>query len=195
MLRGTPGRATRACPSARPRRTGPTRQTRGGYAQGVPGSPDEEALRRLREGSGVSLDEEGRFLHRGEPITHARTLEVLRRSFRREPDGRYTVSIGREVAHVAITAAPYAVRGLAPTAGGGSPRLLLSDGSEEQLDPTTLVLGRDGILRCTVKGDHLARFTRAGQQALGSLLEEDPPGSGSYALVVNGRRWRIRGPG
>ncbi len=161
----------------------------------MPGRLDEEALRRLREGSGISLDEEGRFLHRGEPITHARTLEVLRRSFRREPDGRYTVSIGREVAPVAIAAAPYAVRGLAPAAGGGLPRLLLSDGTEDRLDPTTLSLGRDGVLRCAVKGDHPARFTRAGQHALGSLLEEDPPGSGCFALVVNGRRWRVRGPG
>jgi hypothetical protein len=159
-------------------------------------SPGEitAALRRLRESSGISLDAEGRFLHRGEPIAHARTVEVLRRSFRREPDGRYTVSIGREVAFVAIEAAPYAVRAVLPVAGGGPPHIRLSDGTEETLDPATLRVGPDGALRCTVKGDHLARFTRAGQLALGALLEEDPPGSGSCALVVNGRRWTIRGP-
>ncbi len=173
----------------------PRGQGSSGRRAGAPRESAGEGRSPRETDSGLSLDEEGRFLHRGEPITHARTLAVLRRSFRREPDGRYTVSVGREVASVSIAAAPYAVRGVGPPAGGGSPRLLLSDGSEEQLDPTTLVLGQDGVLRCTVKGDHPARFTRAGQQALGSLLEEDPPGSGSYALVVNGRRWRVRGPG
>jgi hypothetical protein len=158
-------------------------------------TPDEAVLRRLREESGLSLDAEGSFLHRGEPITHARTLEALRRSFRREPDGRYSVSIGREVAFVSIEAEPYAVRAVLPAPAGGVPRLLLSDATEEPLDPATLALGSDGVLRCTVKGDQLARFTRAGQLALGDLLEEDPPGSGCFALAVNGRRWPIRGPG
>ncbi len=156
---------------------------------------DEAALRRLREQSGLSLDAEGRFLHRGEPITHPRTLEILRRSFRREPDGRYTVSVGREVAYVSIEAAPYAVQAVLPAPDGGLPRLRLSDGSEEPLDPAGLTVGLDGVLRCLVKGDHRARFTRAGQLALGALLEETPPGSGSFALVVNGRRWPIPGPG
>lgn len=161
---------------------------------GVARAVDEATLRRLRESSGISLDAEGRFLHRGEPITHARTLELLRRSFRREPDGRYSVSIGREVAYVAIEAAPYAVQAVLPASHGQAPSLRLSDGSEERLDPASLTLGSDGVLRCTVKGDHLARFTRAGQLALGALLQEDPPGSGSYALVVNGSRWQVRGP-
>ncbi len=156
---------------------------------------DESALRRLREQSGLSLDAEGRFLHRGEPITHPRPLEILWRSLRREPDGRYTVSIGREVAYVSIEATPYAVQAVLPAPDGGAPRIRLSDGAEERLEPASLTLGADGILRCTVKGDHAARFTRAGQLALGALLEEDPPGSGSFALVVNGHRWRIRGPG
>jgi len=151
-------------------------------------------LRRLREGSGISLDADGRFLHRGEPITHARTLELLRRTFRREPDGRYSVSIGRESAYVAIEAAPYAVLAVEEAPRGIAPRLRLSDGSEELLDPATLELGDDGVLRCAVKGDRPARFTRAGQLALGARLEEDPPGSGSYTLLVNGRRWPVRRP-
>ncbi len=153
---------------------------------------DQERLRRLRDASGLSVDAEGRFLHRGEPITHARTLELLWRSVRREPDGRYAVSSGREVGTVALEAEPYAVRAVLQVQGA-LPRLRLSDGSEEPLDPGTLSLGSDGVLRCTVKGDHRARFTRAGQLALGAMLQEDPPGSGAFALVVNGRRWPIRG--
>lgn len=153
----------------------------------------QEALELLRSRSGLSLDEEGRFLHRGEPITHARTLEVLHRSLERTPEGRYLVRIGRESAYVTLADAPYAVRGVAPDDGGDAPRLLLSDGSSERLDPSSLRIGADGVLRCAVKGGHDARFTRPAQVVLGLSLEEDPPGSGRYFLSASGARWPVGG--
>jgi hypothetical protein len=147
--------------------------------------PDAEALELLRSRSGLSIDAEGRFLHRGEPITHARTLAVLHASLHRATDGRYEVEIGRERAYVAVDDAPYAVRGVS-LADGHAPALHLSDGTIEPLAAETLSLGRDGVLRCTVKGGHRARFTRAGHVALGLALDEDPPGSERYVLCVNG---------
>jgi hypothetical protein len=154
-------------------------------------APDETTLELLRERSGLSIDEEGCFLHRGQPITHVRTLAALWGSLARMPDGRYAVAIGRERAYVSIADAPYAIRAVTTRPAGGVPVLLLSDGSEEPLDPATLSLGADGVVRCTVKGGHHARFTRAGQLAIGAMIEEAPPGSARFALVVNGRRWPI----
>jgi len=61
-----------------------------------------DALELLRSQSGLSIDDEGRFLHRGEPITHARTLEVLWRSLEPAPGGRWIVRIGRESAYVSV---------------------------------------------------------------------------------------------
>ncbi len=159
----------------------------------TPPEPSPEALELLRSASGLSLDEEGRFLHRGEPITHARTLEVLHRSLERMPGGRYLVRIGRESAWVALADAPYAVRGVAPDEGGRAPSLFLSDGGAERLDPATLRVGEDGVLRCRVKGGHEARFTRAAQIQLGLALEEDPQGSGRLFLRADGRRWPVAG--
>jgi uncharacterized protein len=153
-------------------------------------APDDAALELLRSRSGLSIDAEGRFLHRGEPITHARTLAVLHASLRRGTDGRYEVAIGRERAYVEVEDAPYAVRGVS-LADGLAPALHLSDGTIEPLDAKTLSLGRDGVLRCTVKAGHRARFTRAGHVALGLALDEDPPGSERYVLSVNGVRHEI----
>ncbi len=152
---------------------------------------EAEALELLRSRSGLSIDAEGRFLHRGEPITHARTLEVLWSSLERAADGRYLVHVGRESAYVDLEDAPYAVRGISAVAGGSAPVLHLSDGSREALDPATLAVDAAGVLRCRVKGGHRARFTRAGQIALGLALDEDPPGSGRYALTIGGRRWPV----
>ncbi len=153
----------------------------------------DDALELLRSQSGLSIDDEGRFLHRGEPITHRRTLEALWRSLERVPDGRYLVRIGRESAYVAVCETPWVVVAVLEREGDEAPWLLLSDGSREALDPATIAVGGDGILRCTVKGGYRARFGRAAQVALGLSLEEGPPGSGGLVLTVRGARWPVRG--
>jgi hypothetical protein len=154
----------------------------------VPGQ-DPVALELLRASSGLSIDEEGQFLHRGAPITHARTLEVLWRSLHQTPDARWEVAIGRERAYVAIAGAPFAIRGVS-AAPDGSPLLHVSDGSVEALDPASVRLAPDGVLRCSVTRGP-ARFTRAGQVGLEPWLREDPAGSDSFALLVNHRSWPI----
>lgn len=153
-------------------------------------TPEDEALELLRSRSGLSIDDEGRFLHRGEPITHRRTLEALWRSLEPAPGGRWLVRLGRESGYVAVEETPWVVRGVAE-GGGEAPLLLLSDGSEERLDPASLREGDDGILRCTLRRGAPARFSRAAQIALGLSLEEDPPGSGRFALTIGGSRWTV----
>jgi hypothetical protein len=158
-------------------------------------SDDPDLLERLRGQSGLSVDAEGRFLHRGEPITHARTLGLLWGSLAPAPGGRWLVTVGRESAYVEVDETPWAVRGV--RVEGSPPRsvvLLLAGGREAPLRPETLRLGEDGVLRCALSDGGAARFTRAGQLALGSHLEEDPPGSGRFALVLAGRRHLVAGP-
>jgi hypothetical protein len=146
----------------------------------------------LGSSSGLSINAEGRLLHRGEPITHVRTLQVLWRSLDRAPDGRYFVRIGTEHARVVVDDAPYVVLGVLDAGPQVAPSLFLSDGSIETLDPATLALGADGVLRCEVKGGHAARFSRAAHVTLGLALDEDPPGSGRFHLALGGRRWPVR---
>jgi hypothetical protein len=151
----------------------------------------EDPLELLRSQSGLSIDAEGRFLHRGEPITHARTLAVLWGSLEATADGRWLVRIGRESGYVAVEIAPYVVRGVLE-GPDGTPSLALSDGTREPLDPRTLALGADGVLRCEVKLGRPASFSRTAQIALGLALEERPAGSGRYELTVGGVRHPVR---
>jgi hypothetical protein len=164
---------------------------RGGYDRPV-AAPDDEALELLRSRSGLSIDEEGRFLHRGEPITHARTLEVLWRSLERAPGDRWLVRVGRESGYVAVGETPWIVRAVRDGPSAGPPVLVLTSGGEEPLDPATLRAGGDGVLRCTLADGATARFGRAAQIAVGLSLKEDPPGSGSYFLTIGGTRWPVR---
>ncbi len=151
--------------------------------------PAPDPLELLREQSGLSIDAEGRFRHRGGLITHARTLEVLWRSLWRDGAGRYRVRIGREEGYVRVEDAPYGVRGV--TVEAGRPLLHLTDGTVEPLDPATLRIGADGVLRCRAHGSHAARFQRAAQASLGQLLEERAPGR--YVLVLEDGAWPVAG--
>jgi hypothetical protein len=151
---------------------------------------DPALLEALREQSGLSIDLEGRFRHRGDLITHARTLEVLWGSLRRGQDGRYLVQVGREQGYVRLEDAPYGVRGITP--GQDGPLAHLSDGSIEPLAAASLRLDREGVLHCDVKGGvHRARFTRPAQVALGLELVEDADAPGGYRLDVGGRSYPI----
>jgi hypothetical protein len=153
-------------------------------------APDPAVLELLREQSGLSIDREGRFLHRGEPITHARTLAVLWGSLERNAQGRYQVRVGREVGYVTLEDAPYGVRGV--TWEGDAPDVHLSDGSVERLDPATLSLDADGVLHCAVKGGaHRARFSRSAQVTLGLALSEDPGSPGTYRLQVGDTSFHV----
>lgn len=158
--------------------------------KGSPSQPSVEARAEPRPPSDLSIDLEGRLCHRGEPITHARTLEVLWSSLRREPYGRYTVRVGRECAEVAVVDAPYGVRGVTAERQG----LLahLTDGSTEPLDPATLTLDAAGVLHCRVKGgSHRARLTRAAQVGLGLLVEESPDAPGRFVLRLGAALYPI----
>jgi hypothetical protein len=150
---------------------------------------DPATIELLREQSGLSIDLEGRLCHRGEPITHSRTLEVLWSSLERQPDGRYLVRIGRESGYVRIEDAPYGVRGI--TFDQGVPLAHLTDGTVEPLDPSTLTVDGEGILHCTVHATHRARFTRSAQVSLGLALEEDPEAPGQFRLELGGRTFRV----
>ena len=153
-------------------------------------SPDPDALELLRAQSGLSIDLEGRLCHRGEPITHARTLEVLWRSLERRPDGRYLVRVGRESGYVHVEDAPYGVRGV--EFGSGAPVLHLGDGTVEPLDASTLTVDRDGVLHCVVKGGHRARFGRTAQVDVGLRVEEDPGSPSGFSLRLPAGRFSIR---
>ena len=71
---------------------------------------DPDLLRKLREQSGLRLDREGRFWHRGDLLEHARTLAALHRGLHRAEDGRWAVRIGPEWAYVEVEDAGRFVR-------------------------------------------------------------------------------------
>jgi uncharacterized protein len=152
---------------------------------------------RSRE-SRIVLDEHGRFWNEGVPMDHAGMATAFASWIRTHPDdGRFILENGYDWTYFVVRDAPFFVRGV--SVEGGKTILLLFDGSEEPLDPSTLITGDGDALYVRVRdGKYEAKLLPAAQAALVDLIVEGPDGEplvetpeGRFRI---GRRRRHPGP-
>jgi hypothetical protein len=126
---------------------------------------------RSRE-STIRLDGEGRFHHEGEAVEHAKLGQALHTWIARHPDdGRWILTNGYDWTYFIVDDVPFFVRAIRDE--GGDAILILSDGTEEPLDPSTVHANERGELYLTVKKDFPAKMTRHAQSQLGPFLKTD----------------------
>ncbi|MBX3260194.1 MAG: hypothetical protein KIS78_25935 [Labilithrix sp.] len=154
---------------------------------------------RSRE-STLRLDGEGRFLHDDVPVEHPKLAAALHTWIARHPDdGRFILTNGYDWTYFTVEDVPFFVRNVRVEDGGAEPAagdaiLVLSDGSEEPLDPSTVRVGPRGDLYLTVKhaaegGPFDAKMTRFAQTQLAPFLSEE---RGTPVLTT--KRGRVRLP-
>jgi uncharacterized protein len=130
---------------------------------------------RSRE-STLRLDALGRFWHDGALVEHTGLAAALHSWIGRHPDdGRYILTNGYDWTYFTVDDAPYAVRTVRIEPDRIA--LLLSDGSEENLEPESARIGQDGAVYATVKrtalgGPYEAKFTPHAQASLAPALVE-----------------------
>ena len=139
--------------------------------------------------SSIVLDREGRFWHEGARVENEALEQALRRWIAHHPDdGRPILTNGYDWCYFKVEDAAYIVTAL-HVAEDGEVSVLLFDGSEEPLEPGSLSVGEDGIVRVRVKGGRWgARFSRHAQTQLGAILvSDDPPAVrvGGQVLVIS----------
>src|SRR4051812_7828481 len=104
---------------------------------------------RSRE-STIRLDGEGRFHHEGAPVEHPKLAAAFHTWIARHPDdGRYILTNGFDWTYFVVDDVPYFVRAVHDVDGDAI--LVLSDETEEPLDPATLRTNARGELYLTVK--------------------------------------------
>lgn len=155
---------------------------------------DAAWLEKLRA-SGIRVDREGRFIHEGEEIRHEGLKAALFRWLDRLPPGDpaargrgYVLRLDeRRFAYLDVDDTPLVAR--AARVVGDQVRLSLSDGAEESLDPATLTVDDDGVLRAWVRGGRIeARLASSASAALADLLTEADDGA---VLTLAGRRFPL----
>jgi hypothetical protein len=157
----------------------------------MPAPADAAWLEKLRQ-SGIRVDREGRFIHEGEEVGHEGLKAALFRWLDRLPPGDpaargrgYVLRLDeRRFAYLDVDDTPLVAR--AARVDGDTIWLSLSDGADEPLDPATLSVDGDGVLRAWVRGGRLeARLASSAVAALADLLTER---DGRPTLTLGGRR-------
>ncbi|MRG93334.1 hypothetical protein [Polyangium spumosum] len=127
--------------------------------------------------STIVLDREGRFWHDGARVDHPALEEALHRWITRHPeDGRLILTNGYDWCYFRAEVTPFVVRGVRVEDEGQRASLVLSDGTEELLDPRVLSVSSEGVVFARVKaGAEDAVFTRHAQAGLAPLLVSGEP--------------------
>jgi hypothetical protein len=128
--------------------------------------------------STIVLDREGSFWHDGVRVEHGALEEALHRWISKHPDdGRLILTNGYDWCYFRAESTPYVVRSVRVADDGQSARLVLSDATDEPLDPRDLSVDEDGVVFARVKaGVFEARFSRHAHTALAPLLvSAEPP--------------------
>lgn len=143
--------------------------------------------------SEIRIDREGSWSYKGDKIARRDLIRLFYQNLHRDESGRYTVEIGQQRCPIEVEDTPYAVWAVYWTdaRSGECARLLLSDDSVEVLDPTTLRIGRDNVLYCSVKSSRFgARFSRPSYYQLAEHFRHDPLRDAFY-LPIKGEAYFI----
>lgn len=136
----------------------------------------------------ISFRGDGRWYSDDEPINNTRIAKLFSKCLRQVEDGRWQIAMADERAFVDIEDTPWVVTSVSDTADAGW-TLHLNDGSDEPLDPSTLVTGADHVLYATVKGGRYpARFLRPAYYQLAAAFQDD---GGRVVLPSRGTRYPI----
>ena len=128
--------------------------------------------------STIVLDHEGFFWHDGVRVDHDALAEALHRWISKHPDdGRLILTNGYDWCYFRAETTPYIVKAVHVINDGTDASLVLSDATEEKLDPRNLFTDDDGVVFARVKaGAFEARFSRHAQTSLAPLLvSAEPP--------------------
>ena len=141
--------------------------------------------------SGIRMDRQGRFWHEGEEVLHQGLRQALFRWLdwlpppEGGPNGRHILRLDAErFAYLEVEDTPLVATSMRWE--GDRALLGLQDGSEEPLDPATLTVDGQGILRCRVHhGRPEARLeARLDTAAAATLAERIEPAAGGAERPV-----------
>jgi len=147
----------------------------------VPGAPPGWTLPRLR------IDRDGDWWDGDVQVTHHGVLANLRGNLRRDAGGYFIQT--RVRIPVEVDDVPWIVERVEPR--GEALRVVLNDGTEEDVDPAAVRMGPGGAPYCAVKGGAFdARLSRAAAYQLLRLADYDER-TGQGTLRVGGRAYPL----
>jgi hypothetical protein len=143
----------------------------------------------------IRVDAEGKWFYRGAEIIRQDIVKLFMENLELDDQGRYIISWRGQRCYIEVEDTPFVVWQTVCVEKDGQPERLilkLNDGSEEVLEPSSLIIGANNVPYCLVRGGRFrARFSRRAYYQLARLIQEDPH-TGGFFFQLGGRRWEVR---
>lgn len=147
---------------------------------------NKAAIERATTGaSPLFLSRRGTFYQDGEEVTHARTVALLHKSLVKVGRNGWAVKVGNEELDVVLEHTPRFV--LSYDREGGV--MKLSDGTEEELDPESVLVHGEHGLTCKLECGWESAFSSPAYYEIAKDIEESA--AGEYVLHFRGRSYRL----
>ncbi len=138
----------------------------------------------VEETCGIFVDKEGTWYYRGVEMVRRDFLEAFFKNLKMPAKDKYAIELNGQMCLLEVEDTVFVVRRVEEERG--QYRILLNDGTVEELSPEGFGIGKGGALYCRVKkGAFPARFSRPAYYQLAANIEEE---DGNYFLPFKGSR-------
>jgi uncharacterized protein len=144
----------------------------------------------------IRIDNEGIWYYGNDEIFREEIILLFYDNLKRDQSGRYLIELGNEKCYVEVEDAPFVVNAVRREKIGDEQGetfyLYLSDGKCEPLDPSTLCVGNDNILYCSIRrATFTARFSRAAYYQIANFIEYNAEKK-EYFIPMNGQSYYLK---
>lgn len=153
---------------------------------------DEKSKKFLHD---IRIDKDGTWYYQGAEMVRRDIVNSFYRHLKKDREGRYVIEFENDHCFVEVEDTPFVIKSVDYCASGEEGEdviyLLMPDDSKEKLDPSTLHIGKDNTLYCTIGRDGVeARFSRNSYYQIAKYIEQKP-NENRYCIVLNGHHYPI----
>jgi hypothetical protein len=140
----------------------------------------------------IFVNREGKWFHKGVEMIHRGIIQDFYRNIQNDGYGNYVLTLGGEKCYLEVEDTPFIVTRAefeVREKNDENISIFLTDDTVEKLDPSTLKVGKDNVLYCSIKGNTFkARFGRAAYYQIAEYIKEE---GGKYYLPLNNHMYYL----
>lgn len=137
----------------------------------------------------IKIDRNGVWFYNGMEMTRKDIVKLFYDHLKRDESGKYIIELGDDRSVIEVEDVPYVVKAVYKK--DTYMEIVLNDSTSEKLDPSSLCVGRENVLYCTVRDEKFeARFSRAAYYQIAEFIEYKDDNS-SFYIPLNNRNYYI----
>jgi hypothetical protein len=144
----------------------------------------------------IRIDKDGIWYYRGAEMFRKDIVQLLFRHLRQDENGWYLIELENNRCYLDVEDTPFVIKAInriiSKEKGQDVIYLFMPDDSIEELNPSTLRIGKGNILYCIMAGSgFIARFSRASYYQIAEYIEYDSE-QDEYYIPLNGHNYFVK---